>query len=443
MKYANFCNMGRTGVNIGDYLQFIVNGYLLRLMQVPEEEIVYLGFQELAEYAGEDVIFPFCYSIIDFVKDGKLVISEKIHPVFLAVTLSTVDKFMDVDLFLEDEDNRDYLIKNGPIGCRDEITYGMLCKHKIPAYINGCMTAIFPRKDRRGEKVLFVDAPRSLLPYIPEELWEACEFSTQQYYFSEEEIKDYKQMFRFVCSKYEQYVNSAKLAVTSRLHVALPLAAMGIPVVLAKDNIDGRFSFIERYIPIYGKEDYANIDWMPESAEWEEQKALLTAHALGRLQKNVALAELEKMEQTLTEWFQKRKTKNVYKASCSITHHNGERFDAYAKKYWKKGTSIKYAFWGISENNLEYWKNHIEWQYPEAELVAIFDSFREGTLWGFPYRRPEQINEYPGVYLIVCSVGAAQPARKLFRSLSIPEERYCITSDCFIGREDAKEKPMD
>lgn len=437
MKYANFCDAGRTSVNIGDYLQFIVNDYLLRLMNVPEEEIVYLGFKELENYDGEEVVFPFCYSIIDFVKDGRIAISSKIIPVFLAVTLSTVDRFMDVDKFLGDAYNWEYLIKYGPIGCRDEVTYEMFQRNHIPAYINGCMTAAFPKDTACvGKKVLFVDAPRTLLPYLPKLSAEECAYSTQQYYFKEEEIADYKSIFAFVKEKYREYIRTAKLVVTSRLHVALPLAAVGIPVVLAKDNVDGRFSFIEEYIPVYGKEDYDKINWNPDIATWESTKELLLAHALGRVQNNVNKSELERMEQKLTELFQLRKEKTEYKISHAITHKNGERFDEYAMKYWEKEEPIQYAFWGVSENNLEYWKDYIERRYPNATLVAVYDSFRKGTLFGLPYQHPDEIEEQKKIRIIVCSVGAAQAAIKLFHKLGISEEWYCIASDCFICKED-------
>ena len=70
MKYANFKDTGRTSVNIGDYLQFMAAERLLRLMNVPESDIIRLGFRDIAEYDGEPVVFPFCYSIIDFVSHG-------------------------------------------------------------------------------------------------------------------------------------------------------------------------------------------------------------------------------------------------------------------------------------------------------------------------------------------------------------------------------------
>ncbi len=439
MKYANFKDTGRTSVNIGDYLQFMAAERLLRLMNVPESDIIRLGFRDIAEYDGEPVVFPFCYSIIDFVSHGKIAISPKIKPVFFAVTLSTVDRFMEIDQFLADAYNHSYLAEHGPVGCRDEVTYTMLTAHHIPAYINGCMTAILPKRgDRLGDKTLFVDAPYALLPYIPATLLENCQFSTQQYYFEPSAVEDYRGMFAFVSERYRYYQENARIAVTSRLHVALPLTALGIPVVLAKDNIDGRFSFIERYLPIYGKDRYHEINWFPDVPDIEPAKRLLVEHALGRLQGSVSEPALHRMEQELTYWFQTRRIENAYQPSHAVTHTNGKRFDEYAQKYWRQDKPVRYAFWGISENNLGYWKNYIETRYPQAQLIAVFDSFRDGMVFGFPYQRPEMIAHYPDVHVVVCSVGAAQAARRLFTAWQLSPSRCCIVSDCFMRKEDVE-----
>lgn len=439
MKYANFKDTGRTSVNIGDYLQFMAAEYLLRRMDVPEEDIVRLGFRDLAQYDGEQVIFPFCYSIIDFVSNGKINISDKIKPIFFAVTLSTVDKFMDTDRFLEDACNHSYLVEYGPVGCRDEITYNMMTKHHIPAYINGCMTAILPKcADCPGDKVLFVDAPKALLPYVPGGLFQNCVFSTQQYYFEQSNIKNYRTMFAFVADRYETYRKTASLAVTSRLHVALPLAAFGIPVILAKDNVDGRFSFIERYLPIYGRDHYKEIEWSPSVPEMEPIKNLLITHAIGRIRGSLSELELCGMERELTRWFQTRTIKNEYQSSYAITHTNSRKFDKYAREHWSEEKPVKYAFWGISENNLSFWKHHVETRYPLAKLTAVYDSFRTGQILGIPYQRPEMVVRNPDVCVVVCSVGAAQAAQELFDRVGLSPERYCITSDCFIRKEDVR-----
>lgn len=441
MKYANFKDTGRRSVNIGDYLQFMAADYLLKCSNIPRKDIIRLGFRDIASYTGEKVTLPFCYSIIDFVSEGKINISPCIKPVFFAVTLSTVDQFMDINEFLNDNYNFTYLMKRAPIGCRDEFTYRIFTSHNIPAYINGCMTAILPEYvGPKGDTTLFVDAPQTLLPYIPERRLEKCCFSTQQYYFNESDINDYKSMFNFVAEKYRFYQKTAKLVITSRLHVALPMTAFGIPVILAKDNVDGRFSFIERYTPVYGKERFSQINWNPELPDASQIKRLLISHATGVLLGNINNTDLRKMERELTYRFCSREVKSEYRSSHLSTHKNGLRFDEYAQKYWPKDKPIKYAFWGISQNNLEYWQNYISARYPYAELTAVFDNFQDGELLGLPYQRPETILNYPDVHVIVCSVGAAQAARKLFRKWNMSPERYCITSDCFICADDVAEK---
>lgn len=441
MKYANIKDTGQSNVNIGDYLQFMVVEHLLRTMNIPEHDTLYLGVQDVVRYDGEEVILPLCYSIGDFVSRGRIAISGKIRPVFFALTLSTVNKFIDLDQFLNDSYNLAYLQKYAPIGCRDEFTYQALSRHNIPAYINGCMTAIFPRyTGTPGQQVLFVDAPENLLPYIPNDLFQNCVFSTQQYHFERSEISNYRKVFAFVAGKYHYYMQTASLAVTSRLHVALPLTAFGIPVILAKDKVDNRFSFIEKYLPIYGKERYQEIDWSPNVPDFEKTKKLLISHAVGRLTGCVDETELNRMEQELTKGFLSRKVERIYHPSHAVTHENGSRFDEFAAKYWKADAPIKYAFWGINENNTEFWKNHIKTNYPNAELVTVFDSFRDKPILGFPCQRPEQIPEYPELCVIVCSVGAAQAARHLFREWRFPPERFCIAADCFISKDDIGER---
>lgn len=444
MKYANFSTLGRMSVNIGDYLQFIVTDYLYSLMGVDENEVVRISFDEVETYDGEAVILPFCYSFIYFVKSGKISISNKIKSVFLAVTLSTIDQFMNLDEFFSDDDNRAYFLKHSPVGCRDEITYNIFVKYGIPAYIHGCMTAIFPKySGSPGKKTLFIDAPKSLLPFIPDSLFDEYEFSTQQYYLDKSDCMNYRKIFEFVRSKYQYYRQTAKLVVTSRLHVALPLTAFGIPVILAKDHVDGRFSFIEAYLPIYSRENYGKINWSPCIPDMENMKELLIEHAVGRIRGNMDQSELIKREDYLTNFFMSRKIENDYKNSHTATHKNGDRFDEYAAQYWNKDEKIKYALWGATENNAEYWKNHIETHYPNAELAAVFDSFREGELFRIPYQHPEKIIKDSGIYIIVCSVGAADAALKLFKELNIDKSRYCITSDCFISGNDIEEREFN
>ena len=66
--------------------------------------------------------------------------------------------------------------------------------------------------------------------------------------------------------------DTAKLVVTSRLHIASPCLAMGIPVILAKKHFGDRFGFIDCFLPTYTPEKYNDIDWSPSPINFEEEK---------------------------------------------------------------------------------------------------------------------------------------------------------------------------
>jgi len=441
MKYANYCKSVSNSINIGDYIQFFALSFLYEQMGISDRDICYIGLNDVVNYDGDEIVLPINFSIQHFVKDGRIAIPPQVTPVFLAVRLTTVSRHIDPDVFLNDEHNRNYFIRYSPIGCRDEMTYNYFEKYGIPAYINGCLTAVFPKShELSGKNIVFADAPRNLLQWIPENLLNSeIVFTTQQYSFSEHEIKDYRKIFDFVRSKYDFYKKNAQLIVTSRLHVALPCTAFGIPVVLAKDSVDERFSFIEKYIPIYDNEHYREINWSPEVPDIEPLKNYLTNLAISRIK---TVMETAKNGNTLTSMFQARKKQEKYKDSHMITHRNGDRFEEYASKYWtpKGNKVIKYGLWGANAINAEYWKHLIETKYPNAKLSAMYDRYRKDELFGIPFVTPDALADLPDVCVIVCGISATADALRLFKRLGITEERYAIVSDCFISQDDISDK---
>ena len=71
---------------------------------------------------------------------------------------------------------------------------------------------------------------------------------------------------------YEEYINNARMIITSRMHGALPCIAAGIPVIFAKDVYSYRFAGIDDIAQIYTEETYDKIDWDPQPIEYEEKK---------------------------------------------------------------------------------------------------------------------------------------------------------------------------
>ncbi|MBP2662123.1 MAG: polysaccharide pyruvyl transferase family protein [Firmicutes bacterium] len=442
MRYANFCDVGRTSVNIGDYLQFLAIAYLYEQMGIQERDIHYIGLRDIIDYDGEDIVLPINFSINNCIINGKIAISPRITPVFLAVLLPTLDSYLDIDRFLQDEHNHAYFLRYAPIGCRDEVSYHYFKRHGIPAYINGCLTAVFPKcKEPADGSVIFADAPKSVLPWIPTQILDSdVLFTTQQYVFHEDEIKDYKNLFRFVKSKYEFYQKKARLIITSRLHVALPCTAFGIPVVLVKDKVDTRFSFIEKYIPIYNREHYQNINWFPAVPDIEPIKKKLINFAIERIKAAEAAAVCANNGSLLTSLFEAREKRLNYEDPHVVTHKNAYRFEEYAEKYWKNknGETIRYALWGASTNNADYWKNLIETKFPNAKLTAVFDRHRKEQLLGLPISSPDTLKDMDDICVIVCAVGATGDALALFQELGLDKSRYCIVADCFVTQDDIR-----
>lgn len=442
MKYANFFDTTRININIGDYLQFMAVHNVYRHMGVAEEDIYYIDFRDVMEYNGEELILPINFSVHDFIRNGKIAISPKITPVFIALMLDTVDASMETGAFLSDAYNRDYFLKHAPIGCRDIFTYNLLQKYGIPAYVNGCMTATLPRySGKPGEKIIFADAPHALLPYVPEALLDQeCVVATQQYHFTEDEVKDYRRIFQFVASRYEFYKQNAKLVITSRLHVSLPCTAFGIPVILAKDYMDARFDFISNYIPVYDRTRYQDIDWQPAVPNIEAMKRRLIDLAASRIR--AAMHCAQSSWKATTVFLNAQDMKIQYAVPHVAFHKNGGRFLAWAEKHWDAAQTepIPYALWGASANSADYWKELIEKNYPAAKLTAVFDRYKKGELFGLPLESPDNLADLPDVAVIVCAAGATSEARALFRRLGLEESRYCIVSDCFMTERDLLRK---
>lgn len=436
MVFGNFYDTTRININLGDYLQFITINHVYNYMGISDADIHYIDLADVMDYEGEPMILPFNYSIHDFIRDGEISISPHITPVFIALQLDTVDQPVDLDKFLSNPKNQAYLLQYSPIGCRDITTYQYLSRYGIPAYINGCMTATLPKyAGSKGDKIILVDAPNALRPYIPDSvLRQNCEAATQQVHFTQQEVNDFRGIYSFVKSRYDYYRKNAKLIITSRLHVALPCTAFGIPVIFAKDHIDTRLDFLEKYFPVYSQERYAEIDWEPNTVDYEPLKQKLIAFAASRIQN--AADCLQRGNEFTSVFLGENKPVQQYGNPHRAFHKNEHRFERWAKEHWKTEKK-RYALWGVNEDNAAYWVKFIQSKYPGAELAGIFDRYKQGSVLGTTLKNPNDIENLPeDVVVIVCAVGATSEARQMFKRLNWGTGRYCITADCFIMQDD-------
>lgn len=439
MRYANLRDHISNSINFGDYLQFMAIQSLYDQMGISKDDVVYLSGSEVATYCGEKLLLPLNFVSSIIIRDNKIAVSNDIVPVFLGFSLSSVIDELNPEIFFSIEENVEYFRKFAPIGCRDQYTYDIFKSLNIPAYLNGCLTATFPKRDKfnNGTKTIFADAPMTLKEFIPKSLFENCEFTTQQAYFSDEELRDYPKIFEFVRKHYDHYQENASLIITSRLHVAIPCAAMGIPTIFTKDFIDQRFSWAEKLIPLYSAEQYNKINWEPQVAEYEPVKQKITSLAISRIRdversistKSEWVKYDEKTATEITNFYLNRKQVTYYD-SHYVTHKNTSRLELVWDALMQRKDTIRYALWGANKN-LGFWIDFISAKYPTAELTAIIDTFKTGKWENFTIYKPDYLLENKP-YVIVTAVSAASYAKRFLKELGYNSDEYLVIADEFI-----------
>lgn len=409
-------------VNLGDNLQFMAIDYLYENMNIKKEDIVYLTVEELTSYDGEEVILPIIWSFFDahWMQENSIKISEKIRPVFLAMSLGTTYR----PEYLN-EINFNYLRRYEPIGCRDMETKLILLKNGVKAYVNGCITSLFPKREpKERKKVFFIDAPVELSGYIPAEYKKNAEFLTQQHYFpadvSIEEINC------FVKKHYSKIREEAKLVVTSRLHVASPCMAFGIPVILAKKEIDARFGWLEKYLPLYSQDSYWKINWYPDVPNYEMEKQKIIKYNCDRI-----LMEQNKWKiaDEMNQYYNIEDKRYINLAK--LIENRGEEIKCFLHENWQTDTLYEYAIWGataLAAEVIEY----IKIEYPQAKLVMIVDKYKSGEFCGAEIVNPEYLVKNVPQYLFVLPIMASNEAYEICKKIEIPKNHYCILGDVFL-----------
>lgn len=136
--------------------------------------------------------------------------------------------------FVLEDYGASWLIENGPVGCRDKNTKILLEKYGIPGYFSGCLTlTIKPYQEvvHHGE-ICLVDVPRDVKNYIRQKTRQKVKEFT---HFVNLPSLEWEQRREFVSERLKIY-QGASLVVTTRLHAALPCLALGVPVLLIKEN---------------------------------------------------------------------------------------------------------------------------------------------------------------------------------------------------------------
>ena len=395
--------------NFGDQIQLIAIEELYKKMGISLEDLVLIPSGSLNSYTKENVILPLNICMQKSKGLDYSWLSQNIFPVFLGINLQTpyLTKTM-VEFFKQYQ----------PIGCRDEWTYNVLQSYKIESYLNGCITAtIFPTRTKLNtyNKIFLIDIPNSLREFIPNEISDNAIETTNNFFGNIEDIVPDLDVRNYVMQKYSVLRDSARLVVTSRLHVAAPCASMGIPVIIVKNNLPNTFSWIDRIVPTYDKQQFSSIDWNPIPINYEQNKNNILNIAKNKLSGNIiSISEME----NVTNFYLSHSTNQSNKNRTLF-----QDFTEFLSNTWTKKTNLNYAIWGITDiaESLYYYLCE---NYPYVKLKNVYDKYNKITFHGICSKSPSTITLLDDVFIFVCTSQAKVEAKEIFTRINKSSDSF-------------------
>lgn len=402
-------NMKYRQINLGDPIQSCATKNLYREMGINEEDIIPVPRYDMSNYDGEECICvvntPSIYE--ELVYDSHFMPpSKKVHVIPMSLHIHR-----DID-----EAELQFYRNCGGVGCRDISTVKYLKSLGVDAFLTGCLTATLPRRDEeissKADKIYFVDVPIGVMEVMPKEIKENG-ITIQNVIRYENlgsenriSIEDAHKLHKKAEDQLALWRNNAKLVITSRLHVASPCMAMGIPVILVKNHFGDRFGYIDRFLPLYTPDLYDQIDWNPEPIDFEDEKSKIKQVFFDRVNSLKSRYELEDM------WMNKKPIHNIdYNTAASI---------AIRKIPFPQGV-FEFAVWGIAFPVPFYLAEAMEKYISRGKLTAGIDTTLEGKYCGVDIIKPEYIENLPvDTVIIVAAPSAHAPARELLEKLHRP-----------------------
>lgn len=394
-------------INYGDPIQSYAVKNLYREMGIKEEDIIPVPRYDIANYDGEECVCVVnCASIyeeqtydVHFMPP-----SSKIH----AIPMS-----MHIHRPLP-KDELEYYRTCGGVGCRDVSTMHRLQELGIQAYLTGCLTITLPRRnfiqEKNADKIYLIEVPDEVMDYMPECIKkEGIELSNIARYQSgggveRMSVEETYEFHEAAEKRIELLRDTAKLVVTSRLHIASPCLAMGIPVILTMGHLGERFGYIDRLMPLYSQEQYANIDWNPKPVYFEDIKKIIKDYFFDKVRSEVRRIELEKMWDGL-------------KPVCNVDYRTKTSIIISQLSLPKE--HFKYAVWGIALPSAYSFVEDMKKQIPQSELVAGIDISVTGLFCEKEIIKPEEIrNMGEKVIIFVVAPSAQEQAKAILGELN-------------------------
>ncbi|MBR1918894.1 MAG: polysaccharide pyruvyl transferase family protein [Spirochaetales bacterium] len=182
---------------------------------------------------------------------------SSVHPLLISMCIG---KSIQNGRFLNSR-TREFLIANGPVGCRDRRTLEYLSEKSIPAYFSGCLTSTLIGGERRPKDyVICIDVDREIVEHV-ERISKCPVHDLSKYLSPYLNSRNRFEMAKIVLCAFRD----AKAIVTTNFHTAMPAMAFGTPCCLIRPagdggDFDGRMMGYEDIITAYTKEEFLRGD---------------------------------------------------------------------------------------------------------------------------------------------------------------------------------------
>ena len=248
---------------------------------------------------------------------------------------------------------------------------------------------------------------------------------SQQYYLKTEDLLSPKTI-KGLFEKHYSGISASKLVVTSRLHVATACLSWGVPVILSKEKIDYRFSWIGKHLPIFSQNQFHQINWevTPKSIDTKIRQ---------KLRKNAIKIIQGQPDDTLIKGihqYYKSKDKFKYENFQNVTHNNSSKLASFLEQF-DPDTEFRYALWGITSCTDDVCKQ-ISSRFSKSTLVKIIDEYSDITFNGIRSEK-KRVLSYSDDFITICiGVNASNDAQKYFESIGKSPQTYCLLGALFV-----------
>jgi hypothetical protein len=305
--------------NIGDSIQSLAveNIYGKILGDDKSRDILLVNRDDISTYFGQPCCLVMQAWFGHYANIFPLPHSDKIEPIFIGFHLSTIndtrERFVAEKIYLK-------MKPYEPIGCRDRNTMNFLQKLGLKAYFSGCMTLTFDTRASVPEngKIFVVDLTKKAMKRLPQKIKDIADMSiTHFYYWNQYPVTwdgalEFEQEARRILNRYQ---NEARLVITSKIHVAMPCVALGIPVIFIHEKNDNeRFDVLHGILPIYHPRDMAWLDWNPKVENIDKLKNAIIKNATDRILQKQDLNSIKELEQITDELEMRSKRTIIDKA---------------------------------------------------------------------------------------------------------------------------------